>query len=103
MQFKIEKVIMKTYFHWLSTIRKIPNFSQWRPYCFCSNIKIKQNFVCHPPDMCSLGINYVKKTWMTIPNFLSTLHEKCEILPPVYMLHCTHTAVSTGAHTFEKA
>ena len=34
--------------------------------------------------MCSLGINYVKKTWMAIPNILSTLHDKCEILPPVY-------------------
>ena len=52
---------MKSYFHWLSTIRKIPNFSQWRPFYFCSNIKIKQNFACQLPDMCSLGSNYVKK------------------------------------------
>ena len=57
----MEKVIMKSYFHWLSTIRKIPNLSQWRPFCFCSDIKINQNFACHPPDMCSLGLNYVKK------------------------------------------
>ena len=58
------KSLMKSFFHWLS---KIPNFSQWRPFCFCSNIKIKQNFVGHPPDMCSLGINYVKKRgWQSL-------------------------------------
>ena len=43
---------------WLTTIRKIPNFSQWRPFCFCSNIKIKKYCICHPPDMCLPGKNW---------------------------------------------
>ena len=63
MYFKIEKVIMKSYFQWLTTMRKIPNFWQWRPFCFCSNIKMKQNNILLVIRliMCPLGIKFVKK------------------------------------------
>ena len=55
---------MKSYLQLLKNIRKIPNFLQWMPLCSCSKIKIKQHFICHPPDimdMCSVGILTLSK------------------------------------------